>query len=120
MLTRERSSEAYDPIGMKAQVGAEQVHAETQPGPAPTRALASGRIQSCAVAPTGSDVDDSVVAKPIARSTEARMAKAVVRDASFPRSWVSTSLPLGGETDAARVARTHGAQELPSASSAAG
>ena len=45
LLARERSSEPYDPIGMKAQVGAERLYAETQPGPAPPGAIASGRLR---------------------------------------------------------------------------
>jgi hypothetical protein len=34
---------------------------------------------------SGAEQDDRIVAKPIARSKEARRAKALVRDASFPR-----------------------------------
>jgi hypothetical protein len=43
--SRERSSEPHDPIGTKAEVGAERLDAETQPGPAPTGAIASGRLR---------------------------------------------------------------------------
>jgi hypothetical protein len=68
--SRERSSEPYDPTWVKAQVGAERLHAETQPGPAATGAIASGRIRSSATERIGPDSDERFVANAIARQEQ--------------------------------------------------
>ena len=99
VLARERSSEPYDPIGMKAQVGAERLYAETQPGPAPTGAIASGRKRSSGI----HAASHPLVAEAIAAHATELTTKAIVHSPAGRNLELIGSLAVGSERAARRA-----------------